>query len=451
MLVGIFTHLAFGTALAKETAAVPAFLGLAITSETPALPVGIPSQLELSISGGAPLTGARLEARLGRKCEAEGEDLGGELYLARTATQVVTLVSGADGLRILREVELETSGQVVLPGWGRVLLLTPDRLWSLDARLGQVLAERTVSAAPIWAQPDEGRVWLGGEGFLPGELDAPGITAETHGRLAAFSADSHWMFIADGPHLSTLDTWSGKVVRRIDTGADVTAMVWSRVRESLYLTQADGSLLAFDLGDELPRARLRTAPGPTGLHLAPDGRHLYVRAPTSRAVAVIDTARDVMLREAHLWAAPEALVFAGEHAWVHLSTGVLLRAPLDTRARATGADAEATRATEVAAAGWTLVPTQNPQGSGMLASSGGGGVLVARGGQVCAVPEGGCVDVPGVLQVDPLGSAITEPAPGRYAVPVTLTTPGEYTVVVSLASPQLTSCISLVALAPESP
>lgn len=423
---------------APPAAAAPGVTALDVTLGADTLVVG-QAELEIRVDGGAPLTGARVEARLGRSCTRAEEDLSGELLLARSPGQITLLSLGSDGLRSRRSLPSESTNLAALPRWGLALLATPDRLLTLDPRRWDVVAEHLLPGVP-WPQPDEGQVWVGGTGVAP--TGPREIRAEVAGDHVAFSADSHWMFVAEGTRVARVDTWTGSV-RRVETGAEVVALAWSPSRESLYVAHADGTLQAYDLEGESPRTTLRTAPGPAALAMAPDGRHLYVRAPASRSVAVIDTARDRLLREAHLWEAPEDLAFAAGFAWVHLAGDQLLRAPLDATPKA----APGERASFTA--GWTLMPSPNPSGVGHLAPTA-NGVLVARGGEVCAVPDGGCVPLD-ARQVVPLGPAIREVAPGRYTVPVTLPTAGEYAVVVSLASPRLTRCLALTAVAPEPP
>ncbi|NPC78157.1 YncE family protein, partial [Pyxidicoccus fallax] len=388
------------------------------------------------------------------------------LVLNKDATlSVVDPRFGFGGSRLLGLVSLRSPGaDWVLTGDDSKLFVSmpdSDRVAVVDPVTHRVSSELELAPRPsrLALQPDEGYLWVLGEGTA----DEPSVTVVSVASLSvvarlrmgagahqiAFSDDSRFAFITNREPgtVSVVDVRTLKVVKELSTGRAPGSVAFSRGARAAYVAHADGTIAVVDAERPQVLARITAEEGLGQLAFEKTGRYGFVLNPERDTVQIIDSATNRIIQSGRLERGPDEISFTEGLAYVrHRGHETVLMIPLDQ------VGTEGRPIAVVDFPGGQLAPGAAALAPAIVPAPGAAAVLVANAAdkviyyykEGMAAPMGSFSAYdrePRAVRV--LDRSLRERSAGVYETTARLRGPGVHDVAVLIDSPRVIHCFPL--------
>ena len=130
--------------------------------------------------------------------------------------------------------------------------------------------------------------------------------------------------------VTMIDTARFESVHRVPLEGHAIAMDYATIAEDLYVIGSDGSIVVIDgLGGDVVK-RIAVSPGLQAIAIPPSGRFGFAVNPVTDEILVLDAARRKVVQSGHSAAAPSAVAFSSQTAYIsHRNSPAILMVGLN--------------------------------------------------------------------------------------------------------------------------
>jgi YVTN family beta-propeller protein len=269
----------------------------------------------------------------------------------------------------------------------------------------------------------------------------------------AFTADDRYALIANrgAGTVSVIDVRSLSRIREVVFGPHPVGVGYSRLSNTFWIAEEDGSILAVDAAGQKVMARLVAEPGLSSLGVTQDGRWVFAINRAKDAVHIVDASRNRLRYTVKVGKSPDQVSFTDAFAYVRsleaeqlmlISLSQLGKGEQPTVSEIPGGQIAPARAGPTSRAA-AVVAAPEP-GAALIANPADRLVYYYMEGM--AAPMGSFSNYrrsPRAVLVSDRG--LRETAPGTYAATVRLPADGSFDVAFLVDSPRVVHCFEATA------